>query len=257
MISRREQVGNPRGLRAKPSFKWTLSSITDWHSLWVASAANVVLDGTNTWVSQWNDISGNAHHMSKGAFANEGPTLVASHAAFSGQPVLRLPGGTAPCPYMETGALTSIPQPYTWFVVARLYDAAQGGSNPYLFDSKDGLQSGLHEAWAHGGAQHYAGNDVDLGKSFSNVTRAAAIVCNGASGKHAISTLSITSGVNFGAQSVTDGVCLGNYSDGNGSGVFAWIGECALLGLLPRAATDAEIQSFQKWASRNYGVALS
>lgn len=213
-----------------PFVPTSIAGLAAWYD---ADAMPVVADGAA--LSQWDDESGNARHVTQATGANQ-PTY--RTAVLNGKPVLRFDGSTD---YMDV-AFTALAQPNTIFLVAKSTGAV---TNRQAFDSqRGGIDTARNTLYASGGgfwAMYGGGAEVVSSTSVDAAAVQITGLFNGGSSVLRRDGAQIASG-NSGTQGC-GGIRVGSY---NGSSNF-WSGDVAEILVYNAALSSTDRDSVEAY----------
>ncbi len=194
-------------------------------------------------VSQWDDGSGNARHVSQGT-GTARPTYRASVAALNGKPAVQWDGTSD---VLSSSTFTAVTQPWSWVIVA---DATGAAAVRRAVSNNGGT------SWVR---RDVTTDDLTVNPGTSNVTAAGTLtgahlligVGNGASSAAILDGTSTTGGSGTATWTI---VHLGASS----AATEVWAGHIAFAGLYSGDITgNAKYADLKTWVAAHYGFAVA
>jgi hypothetical protein len=224
---------NPRLLRPKAS-GFNLKSISGLE-MWMDGSDSTTMTFNGTAVSEWRDKSGKGNTFTQTTALNQ-PTFTAS--ARNGRSGLNFPNVAQ----MNGPSGFSFAQPTTWVMA---FQAATTTGTWSLYDGNTSRQHIFGNAPTE--MRMFAGSSPVIATLVSSSWYVAALIYNGASSTHRVSTLTAST-VNAGANAIT------GPRIGANNGLRGDLGELAMFS---RALSDAEATAVLRYLSKKWDVALT
>jgi len=251
-LTANEVMQNYRALVGRFSSVSAISGL----KLWLDASVGVTYDASSL-VSQWNDQSGNALHVSQAVAASK-PLYV--NAAIGGKPAIRFDGGNDLL--VRTAVLGSnlvANNEGTIFLVVR-QDASKVENTPFAWAHASGIRLNAHFTWANvfyldfgnfaaggriSGAQPSTWDDQPHIVQVYRDTGNAGLV--------KVDSTTVASGV---FTSTFDGTLTSDFFIGGFGGSYGFKGDIAEMIIYNRGLTTTERSGIEAYLGSKYGIAL-